>query len=43
MDLGKEIFETGDCKLLMDALQFVDISRHGRIKKNRGVLKLRFQ
>jgi hypothetical protein len=35
MDMGKEMIKTKDCKLLLDTVQFVVISRHNRIPNNR--------
>jgi hypothetical protein len=36
MDIGKETIKREDGKLLLDAFQFVGISRRNRIPNNRG-------
>jgi hypothetical protein len=42
MDMEKETIKTEGCKLLLDAFQFVGISRSNRIPDNRGTFKFRF-
>jgi hypothetical protein len=41
MDMGKETIKTEGCKFLLDACQFVGVSRYNRIPNNRGIFKLR--
>jgi hypothetical protein len=40
MDMGKERITTEGCKRLLDAFQFVGISRRNRIPNSRDVFKL---
>jgi hypothetical protein len=41
MDMGRETIKTKSCKVLLDAFQFVPISRCNRISSNRGIFMLR--